>query len=184
MYRFFVADKVARVFDNMALVVVRDGSPVYLLKAPSSKVCQRAEKAMLICTNSCAGWLWAYGGAFATFSVGYCRLNSMDKSRSVSSPAYVVQHCCSSANHLRSDLKVLDRFNEYFISAAVTPTMDILVMHASGSESKVAPLADAVRRLVVKVSLNPLCQLDKYIAKDAFDTAVRAAASKHLGWDV
>jgi len=83
-----------------------------------------------------------------------------------------------------SDLKVLDRFNEYFISAAVTPTMDILVMHASGSESKVSPLADAVRRLVVKVSLNPLASLEKYIANEAFDTAVRAAANKHLGWEV
>ena len=83
-----------------------------------------------------------------------------------------------------SDLKALDRSNEYFISAAVTPTMDILVLHASGSDSKVAPLADAVRRLVVKVSLNPLCKLDKYISNATFDAAVRAAASKHLGWDV
>ncbi len=57
-------------------------------------------------------------------------------------------------------------------------------MHSSGSESKVAPLADSVRRLVAKVSLNPLVKLDSYIANAAFDTAVRLAANKHLGWNV
>lgn len=83
---------------------------------------------------------------------------------------------------LRSDLKAIDRYNDKFISATVTPTMDILVLHPAGTQAAVTALAATLRELVVKATLNPLASLDGYITGAAFTAAASAAASSAMSW--
>lgn len=77
----------------------------------------------------------------------------------------------------------MERFNERFISASITPSMDILVLHTSGLESKVPALAATLRELVTKACMNPLQSMEGYIDSAAFRAAVEGAASKALGWE-
>jgi hypothetical protein len=169
----------------MALVVVRAGAPVYILKAPTTKV-----NGLMFMSVSFYLSAFHRKGLAAQWSFCYTRLSTLSillggQTLPCECFEHALKHLMHTPKHsCFSDLKVLDRFNEHCISVTVSPTMDILVMHASGAESKATPLADTVRRLVTKVSLNPLASLDAYIANAAFDAAVRSAASKLLGWDV
>jgi len=79
-------------------------------------------------------------------------------------------------------LKVVDRFNEYFVSAYTTATQArFLLLHDSRNEDGIRSFFQEVHELYIKVMLNPFHTSTTKITNPTFNHRVRALAKKYLG---
>ncbi|KII95774.1 hypothetical protein PLICRDRAFT_34718 [Plicaturopsis crispa FD-325 SS-3] len=78
-------------------------------------------------------------------------------------------------------LKSVDKFNEWTISAFITPgNMKFILLHESKNDDGIKSFFNDVWELYVKTMLNPFHTAHTPIRSTVFDTRVRASAKKHL----
>ncbi|KDQ64809.1 hypothetical protein JAAARDRAFT_28446 [Jaapia argillacea MUCL 33604] len=78
-------------------------------------------------------------------------------------------------------LKSVDKFNEWTISAFITPgNFKFLLLHESKNDEGIRSFFNEVWELYVKTTLNPFHTAHTPIRSSVFDTRVRASAKKYL----
>ncbi|KAI0751389.1 transport protein particle complex subunit [Daedaleopsis nitida] len=78
-------------------------------------------------------------------------------------------------------LKSVDKFNEWTVSAFVTPgNMKFVLLHESRNDDGIKAFFNDVWELYVKTMLNPFHTAHTPIRSPVFDARVRASAKKHL----
>ncbi|EIM88240.1 transport protein particle complex subunit [Stereum hirsutum FP-91666 SS1] len=78
-------------------------------------------------------------------------------------------------------LKSVDRFNEWTVSAFVTPgNMKFVLLHESKNDEAIRLFFNDVWELYVKTMLNPFHTAHTPIRSSVFDNRVRASAKKYL----
>jgi len=78
-------------------------------------------------------------------------------------------------------LKAVDRFNEWTISAFVTPgNVKFVLLHEGKNDDGIRAFFMDVWELYVKTMLNPFHTVQTRIRSSVFDTRVRASAKKYL----
>ncbi|KAA1466156.1 Sedlin [Dentipellis sp. KUC8613] len=78
-------------------------------------------------------------------------------------------------------LKAVDKFNEWTVSAFVTPgNMKFVLLHESKNDEGIRAFFMDVWELYVKTMANPFHTAHTPIRSSVFDTRVRASARKHL----
>ncbi|KAI9466757.1 Sedlin [Lactarius psammicola] len=78
-------------------------------------------------------------------------------------------------------LKSVDRFNEWTVSAFVTPgNMKFVLLHEGKNDEGIRLFFNEVWELYVKTTLNPFHTAHSGIVSGVFDARVRASARKHL----
>uniref|UniRef100_A0A061R882 Trafficking protein particle complex subunit 2-like n=1 Tax=Tetraselmis sp. GSL018 TaxID=582737 RepID=A0A061R882_9CHLO len=79
-------------------------------------------------------------------------------------------------------LKVVDRFNDLFVSAYVTSNQTrFLLLHESRNEDGIKSFFQDVHELYIKVMLNPFHTPTTRITSPVFNMRVRSLAKKYLG---
>ena len=82
---------------------------------------------------------------------------------------------------LRRYLRVIDRFNNYVISAYVTPGgTHFLLLHDGRSEDSVRMYFTECHELFVKNMMNPFAQFGAPIVSRSFDNHIKAIAKRTL----
>lgn len=80
-------------------------------------------------------------------------------------------------------LKVVDRHNEQMVSAYVTPGgARFLLLHEARNEDGIRLFCTDVHDAYCKLLMNPFYAPGTSISSREFDTRVRAAARRYLGW--
>ncbi|EIN10673.1 transport protein particle complex subunit [Punctularia strigosozonata HHB-11173 SS5] len=78
-------------------------------------------------------------------------------------------------------LKSVDKFNEWTVSAFVTPgNMKFILLHEAKNDDGIKAFFTEVWELYVKTMLNPFQTAHTVIRSPVFDARVRASAHKHL----
>jgi len=78
-------------------------------------------------------------------------------------------------------LKSVDKFNEWTVSAFVTPgNMKFVLLHEGKNDEGIRLFFNEVWELYVKTMLNPFHTAHSGIVSGVFDARVRASARKHL----
>ncbi|KAF7306733.1 Transport protein particle complex subunit [Mycena indigotica] len=78
-------------------------------------------------------------------------------------------------------LKSVDKFNEWTVSAFITPgNMKFVLLHEGKNDDGIKSFFVDVWELYVKTMLNPFHTAHTPIRSSIFDTRVRASAKKHL----
>lgn len=78
-------------------------------------------------------------------------------------------------------LKTVDKYNELYISAYVTPgNVRFLLLHEAKNEDAVKQFFMEVHELYVKVLMNPFFELNQRIKSAHFDARVKNIAQSHL----
>ncbi|KAH9077440.1 Sedlin [Lactarius deliciosus] len=78
-------------------------------------------------------------------------------------------------------LKSVDKFNEWTVSAFVTPgNMKFVLLHEGKNDEGIRLFFNEVWELYVKTTLNPFHTAHSGIVSGVFDARVRASARKHL----
>ncbi|KAH8113412.1 transport protein particle complex subunit [Phellopilus nigrolimitatus] len=78
-------------------------------------------------------------------------------------------------------LKAVDKFNEWTVSAFVTPgNMKFILLHEGKNDDGIRAFFMDVWELYVKTLLNPFHSAYTPIRSTVFDTRVRASAKRHL----
>jgi hypothetical protein len=78
-------------------------------------------------------------------------------------------------------MKVVDKFNEQFVSGFVTAThAKFILLHESRNEDAIKCFFQDVYDIYVKLLLNPFYSHDSTITSKDFDLRVRALAKRHL----
>lgn len=78
-------------------------------------------------------------------------------------------------------LKSVDKFNEWTISAFITPgNVKLILLHEAKNDEGIRAFFHDVWELYVKTMLNPFHTAHTVIRSAAFDTRVRASAKKNL----
>ena len=79
-------------------------------------------------------------------------------------------------------LRVIDRFNNYVISAYMTPGgMQFLLLHEGQKEDSVRSFFTECHELYVKNMMNPFAQFGSPIVSRAFDNNVKRLSKKIMG---
>ncbi|KAI8907482.1 hypothetical protein PhCBS80983_g04025 [Powellomyces hirtus] len=78
-------------------------------------------------------------------------------------------------------LKVVDKFNEWFISAYVTASgAKLMLLHDATNTDGIRGFFQDTHELYIKTLLNPFTDINSPITSTTFDTKVRALARKYL----
>ncbi|KAI9295395.1 Sedlin [Neoconidiobolus thromboides FSU 785] len=78
-------------------------------------------------------------------------------------------------------LKTVDKFNDWLISAYVTPSyVKFMLMHGVQNEDSIRSFFIEVHELYLKVLLNPFYDVNNKINSKEFDLKVRAVAKRYL----
>ncbi|CAG7849463.1 SubName: Full=Related to Sedlin (Trafficking protein particle complex protein 2) {ECO:0000313/EMBL:CCA67270.1} [Serendipita indica DSM 11827] len=78
-------------------------------------------------------------------------------------------------------LKSIDKFNEWTVSAFVTPgNMKFVLLHEAKNDEGIRSFFMEVWELYVKTAMNPFHRSDRTIRSTVFDARVRASAKKWL----
>ncbi|KAI0049582.1 Sedlin [Auriscalpium vulgare] len=78
-------------------------------------------------------------------------------------------------------LKSVDKFNEWTVSAFITPgNMKFVLLHEGKNDEGIRAFFSDVWELYVKTTMNPFHTAHSGIRSTVFDTRVRASARKHL----
>jgi len=78
-------------------------------------------------------------------------------------------------------LKSVDKFNEWTVSAFVTPgNMKFVLLHEGKNDEGIRAFFAEVWELYVKTMMNPFHTAHRMIASAVFDGRVRSSAKKHL----
>jgi len=78
-------------------------------------------------------------------------------------------------------LKSVDKFNEWTVSAFITPgNMKFVLLHEGKNDDGIRSFFMEVWELYVKTMLNPFHTAHSTIVSAVFDGRVRASARKHL----
>ncbi|KAJ3158924.1 hypothetical protein HDU86_002093 [Geranomyces michiganensis] len=78
-------------------------------------------------------------------------------------------------------LKVVDKFNEWFISAYVTASgAKLMLLHDSANTDGIRNFFQDAHELYIKALLNPFTEINSPITTANFDSRVRALARKWL----
>jgi len=79
-------------------------------------------------------------------------------------------------------LKSVDKFNEWMVSAFITPgNMKFVLLHEGKNDDGIKSFFMDVWELYVKTMLNPFHTAHSPIKSNVFDTRVRQSAKKNLG---
>nr|AAW26684.1 SJCHGC02997 protein [Schistosoma japonicum] len=86
-------------------------------------------------------------------------------------------------------LKVVDKFNEWLISAFVTPGMSLnqylglrfILLHDELNENRIKYFFQDTYEAYIKLALNPFFERDKPINSPSFSRRVQRIANKHFG---
>ncbi|KAL5971472.1 Trafficking protein particle complex subunit 2 [Taenia solium] len=79
-------------------------------------------------------------------------------------------------------LKIVDKFNEWLVSAFVTPSgLRFLFMHEENNEDRIRQFFQDVYEVYVRLSLNPFFEHNSRITSEAFFRKVQQLARKHFG---
>jgi hypothetical protein len=77
--------------------------------------------------------------------------------------------------------KTIDKFNEWTVSAFVTPgNMKFVLLHEGKNDDGIRQFFMDVWELYVKTLMNPFHSAHSVIRSNVFDTRVRASARKYL----
>lgn len=78
-------------------------------------------------------------------------------------------------------LRAVDKFNEWTVSAFVTPgNVKLVLLHEAKNDDGIRGFFMEVWELYVKAQLNPFHRAQRLIRSVVFDGRVRASAKKHL----
>ncbi|KAI9193575.1 Sedlin [Polychytrium aggregatum] len=78
-------------------------------------------------------------------------------------------------------LKVVDRFNEWYVSAYVTPSgPKFMLLHDTVNNDGIRQFFGECHELYLKMMLSPFTEISAPITSSVFDTRVRAAGRKYL----
>lgn len=79
-------------------------------------------------------------------------------------------------------LKIVDRFNEWMVSAYLSPTGDrLMLLHDVKSEEPIRAFFSDAHELYARVTLNPFYVRPAPLTGQSFDARLRQLAKKHLG---
>lgn len=79
-------------------------------------------------------------------------------------------------------LKIVDRFNEWLVSAYLSPTGDrLMLLHDTKSEDPIRNFFNEAHELYTRVTLNPFYVRPAPLTGQSFDPRMRQIAKKHLG---
>ena len=80
-----------------------------------------------------------------------------------------------------SYLKVIDKYNEYLVSAYITASGDrFLILHDVKNEEAIRVFFLEAYELYLKCLLNPFYEKGQVIDSKLFDTKIKMLAKKHL----
>ncbi|KAJ2598285.1 TRAPP subunit [Coemansia sp. RSA 1285] len=78
-------------------------------------------------------------------------------------------------------LKTVDRYNDWSVSAYVTPSnIRLMLLHEAKAEEAIKSFFTACHELYMKTLLNPFYQPNATIQSQAFDTKVHTLSKKYL----
>ncbi|KND04910.1 hypothetical protein SpCBS45565_g06757 [Spizellomyces sp. 'palustris'] len=78
-------------------------------------------------------------------------------------------------------LKVVDKFNEWYISAYITASgVRFMLLHDAANTDGIRNFFQDTHELYIKTLLNPFTEINAPITSASFDTKVRALARKWL----
>ncbi|VDP99376.1 unnamed protein product [Trichobilharzia regenti] len=79
-------------------------------------------------------------------------------------------------------LKVVDKFNEWMVSAFVTPgRLRFILLHDESNENRIKYFFQDTYEAYIKLALNPFFERDKPITSPSFTKRVQRIANKHFG---
>ncbi|KAK9768105.1 TRAPP subunit [Basidiobolus ranarum] len=78
-------------------------------------------------------------------------------------------------------LKTVDKYNEWFVSAYVTPSnVRLLLLHEAKNDDAIFNFFKDCHELYIRALLNPFYEQNALITSTSFDTKVRALARRYL----
>ncbi|CAH8496026.1 unnamed protein product [Schistosoma turkestanicum] len=79
-------------------------------------------------------------------------------------------------------LKVIDKFNEWLVSAFVTPgRLRFILLHEESNENRIKYFFQDTYEAYIKLALNPFFEREKRITSFSFSKRVQRIANKHFG---
>ncbi|KAJ3341387.1 hypothetical protein HDU93_005023 [Gonapodya sp. JEL0774] len=79
-------------------------------------------------------------------------------------------------------LKTVDKFNDFFVSAYVTPSgTRFMLLHDAPNPDGIRNFFSETHELFLKTLLNPFYEINAPITSTTFDTKVKAIGRKYLG---
>ncbi|CAH8531331.1 unnamed protein product [Schistosoma intercalatum] len=79
-------------------------------------------------------------------------------------------------------LKVVDRFNEWLVSAFITPgRLRFILLHDESNENRIKYFFQDTYEAYIKLALNPFFRREKPITSSSFSKRVQRIANKHFG---
>ncbi|KAL1919930.1 uncharacterized protein VTP21DRAFT_1862 [Calcarisporiella thermophila] len=79
-------------------------------------------------------------------------------------------------------LKTVDKFNDYLISAFITPGgIKFVLLHDSKSDDGIRSFFNDCFELYIKTLMNPFYEVNSPITSPIFDSKVRQLAKRYLG---
>ncbi|KAI9136713.1 Sedlin [Paraphysoderma sedebokerense] len=78
-------------------------------------------------------------------------------------------------------LKVVDKFNEWYISGYVTASNQrLMLLHDTRNDDGIKNFFQETHELFIKVMLNPFYEINSPINSSSFDSKVRGIAKRYL----
>ncbi|KAF7236234.1 hypothetical protein EG68_11328 [Paragonimus skrjabini miyazakii] len=85
-------------------------------------------------------------------------------------------------NTTNTFLKSVDKFNEWIVSAFVTPSkLRFVLLHDEPNENRIRSFFNDVFEVYMKLALNPFFDRTKVICSPAFTAKVQRLSNKHFG---